>query len=76
MRHWFRGELGDRLREAARDRRSLTREYLDRATVERVLDEHAAGQENHARVLFLLLALERWFQTFVVESASAAGTRP
>ena len=74
MRRWFRGELGDRLREAAHDRSSLTREYLDRVTVDRLLDEHIDRRENHDRVLFLLLALERWFQTFVVESESGVQT--
>jgi asparagine synthase (glutamine-hydrolysing) len=67
MHRWFRGELGDRLREAVNDRRSLTRECLDRVTVDRLLDEHAGRRENHEGVLFLLLALESWFQTFVVE---------
>ena len=71
MRRWFRGELGDRLREAVHDHPSLTREYLDRLTVDRLLEEHTAGRENHDGVLFLLLALERWFQTFVVRSESA-----
>jgi asparagine synthase (glutamine-hydrolysing) len=74
MRRWFRGELGHRLREAVNDRPSLTREYLDRGTVNRLLEEHAARRENHDGVLFLLLALESWFQSFIVQSEPAVRT--
>ena len=35
---------------------------VSNSTVTRRLDEHLAGTENHAHLLFTLMVLERWAQ--------------
>ncbi len=68
---WFRAHLGRELEQALEGRDSFAAEYLDVATVRRLLDEHRSGRRDHQKVLFLLLSLESWHRAFF-----ATGGRP
>jgi asparagine synthase (glutamine-hydrolysing) len=65
MKNWLRRELRplmlDLLSRAALARRGL----FDAADVERRVQEHLGGRENHAHVLFSLMVFERWAREFL-----------
>jgi hypothetical protein len=41
------------------------RGIFDAAYMKRVLDENAEGRDDHAYLIYALLTLELWMQTFV-----------
>jgi asparagine synthase (glutamine-hydrolysing) len=56
---WFRGELQGYARNVLLSRRATERGLVARPAVERLLAEHAAGQDRSAAV-WMLLCLEEW----------------
>lgn len=62
---WMRahGELRDRV-ESLRSGNALVSGWCDRAGVQNVLDKHQQGA-NHSDLLWTLVALEEWGQTFL-----------
>lgn len=60
VRDWLRNELRDTLREHLQGAESQTRRYYDAAALDRLLDEHLKGKNNHAQPLWTLLNLEIW----------------
>jgi len=67
---WLRDLLGQQLEQAVQARGSLTTAYLERETVDRLISEHLSRQRNHQRILFLLLSMETWYQTFARAGAA------
>jgi len=59
---WFRGKLGDFVREILVDNRTASRGLLSRRGVEALLDRHASGKENCETQLWTLLILELWMR--------------
>ena len=57
---WLRGALRDFLLGHLRGADSLTRTYYDTAVLDRLIDQHVAGQRNHEEILWTLLNLEIW----------------
>ena len=57
---WFRTELGTRFEELALAPDSELRNYVDRATVLKLLADHRTGQGDHGARLWTLLMLEMW----------------
>jgi asparagine synthase (glutamine-hydrolysing) len=68
---WLRQRLGECLRDAINTPDSLTRTHLNRRAVDQLIDEHANAHRNHQRILFLLLSLETWNQTFIANCRQA-----
>jgi asparagine synthase (glutamine-hydrolysing) len=68
FRVWYRDQLRDYVRQILLDDRSLARPYLNRAAVERVVNGHLRGDENHTDEIHRLLSLELAHRQFV-ESA-------
>jgi len=68
FRVWYRDQLRDYVRQILLDDRSLARPYVNRAGVERVVNGHLRGDENHTDEIHRLLALELAHRLFV-ESA-------
>jgi asparagine synthase (glutamine-hydrolysing) len=63
---WLRkgGTLADRV-QALRDSGSFASQLTTRTTVERLISEHDAGSANHADILWTLIALDVWGDTFL-----------
>ena len=61
---WLRHELRDYTLEHLRSGASRTRAYYDRATLDRVLDQHLAGKNNHETLLWTLLNIEIWHRMY------------
>ena len=68
FRVWYRDHLRDYVRQILLDDRALTRPYVTRAGVERVVNGHLRGNENHTDEIHRLLSLELAHRLFV-ESA-------
>jgi asparagine synthase (glutamine-hydrolysing) len=65
FRVWYRDYLSEYVREILLDDRSLARPYLTRAGVERVVNGHLRGDENHTDEIHRLLTLELAHRLFV-----------
>jgi asparagine synthase (glutamine-hydrolysing) len=61
---WLRGELRDYTLEHLQSGTSLSRKYYQAAALDRVLDEHLKGKNNHETLLWTLLNLEIWHRTY------------
>jgi asparagine synthase (glutamine-hydrolysing) len=68
FRVWYRDQLRDYVRQILLDDRALARPYINRAAVERVVNGHLRGDENHTDEIHRLLSLELAHRLFV-ESA-------
>jgi asparagine synthase (glutamine-hydrolysing) len=68
FRVWYRDQLHDYVRQILLDDRALARPYVSRAGVERVVNGHLHGGENHTDEIHRLLSLELAHRLFV-ESA-------
>jgi asparagine synthase (glutamine-hydrolysing) len=60
VNEWFRGPLKDYLLDHLRGRESKTRGYYDPQVLDRMLDDHIDGRQNHEKLLWALLNLEIW----------------
>ena len=68
FRVWYRDQLRDYVRQILLDDRALARPYVSRAGVERVVNGHLRGDENHTDEIHRLLSLELAHRVFI-ESA-------
>lgn len=62
---WFRGESIDYVRRLLFSGDPMLYEYLDRSTVEHLVDDHFAGRENRRLFVWSLVCLEHWCQIFL-----------
>ncbi|MBM3503515.1 MAG: asparagine synthase (glutamine-hydrolyzing) [Alphaproteobacteria bacterium] len=62
---WFRGESIDYVRDRIMDRRAAIYDFLDEKAVRGLIDEHLSGQANRRLLIWSLLYLEEWTQTFL-----------
>jgi asparagine synthase (glutamine-hydrolysing) len=65
FRVWYRDQLGDYVRQMLLDDRALARPYVSRAGVERVVNGHLRGDENHTDEIHRLLSLELAHRLFI-----------
>jgi len=65
MKNWLRRELKPLMLELLSRDRVARRGLFDPSDVERRVQEHLNGRENHAHVLFGLMVFERWAQEFL-----------
>jgi asparagine synthase (glutamine-hydrolysing) len=65
FRVWYRDHLRDYVRQMLLEKRSLTRPYLTRSGVERVVNGHLRGDRNYTTEIHRLLALELGHRLFV-----------
>jgi len=63
--HWFRDELREMAYDVLLSPTTLQRGYFQRQALGRLVDEHCAGQRDHAETLWQLLVLELWHRTFI-----------
>jgi len=62
---WFRGELAGYLREVLLSPESLGRGYFREEAIRRLVEQHTAGQADHADRLWALLNLDLWHRAFI-----------
>ncbi|MBI2881706.1 MAG: asparagine synthase (glutamine-hydrolyzing) [Candidatus Tectomicrobia bacterium] len=67
LARWFRGELRPYAREILLDPAALRRGYFREEGLRSLLDDHAAGREDHGFLIWNLLVLELWHR-HVLES--------
>jgi asparagine synthase (glutamine-hydrolysing) len=65
LRHWFRDELSELLRDTLMSRRALQRGYFKPAAVEKLIKEHMEGTRDNQSRLWTLLMLELWHQVHI-----------
>ncbi len=68
---WLRFKLKDFAREALLGRDSACRDYLDRSTLERVVEEHEAGRISRHQEIWTLLIFEFWHRVFITARGKA-----
>jgi asparagine synthase (glutamine-hydrolysing) len=68
LARWFRGEL----RELAADALATDRGWFERAALDRLLADHAAGRADNGHRLWTLVMLELWQRAHVDASVPAA----
>jgi asparagine synthase (glutamine-hydrolysing) len=62
---WFRGESMDYVRRTLLAGNARIYEWLDRATVHRLIEDHRTGRENRRLLIWSLLYLETWARIFL-----------
>jgi asparagine synthase (glutamine-hydrolysing) len=62
---WTRSRWNDVARQVLLDRRTEQRGVMNPAGVERLLDDHRAGQRRGGDAIWALLNLELWYRTFI-----------
>jgi asparagine synthase (glutamine-hydrolysing) len=58
FRTWYRHELSNYVKDMLLDRRTLSRPYLDKRSVERVVEDHTKGRLNYTDEITQLLTIE------------------
>jgi asparagine synthase (glutamine-hydrolysing) len=61
---WFKGESIEFVRRVLFDPRARIYEFLDRASVERLVSDHLQGRENRRLLIWSLLSLEAWCRSY------------
>ena len=74
FRVWYRGALSEYVREILLDRRALSRPYLQRATIEPMVQRHLDGNGNYTLELHKLLTLELIHRVFLDAGSGAQPT--
>ncbi len=62
IHRWFREALRDPFRELALENGRRSGPFLSHAYVQRLFDQHLAGNENHGHALWAILMLEHWLR--------------
>lgn len=62
---WLQSTFGERLLDYAHSSNSITKQFLNMHTVERLFKEHKTNSMNHEKLLFLLLSIEEWNAVFL-----------
>lgn len=65
FRIWYRDNLSKYLQEMLLDRRTLSRPYLDRKTLEHVVCRHVKGDRNYTSEIHKVLTMELVFRLFL-----------
>jgi asparagine synthase (glutamine-hydrolysing) len=64
VNEWFQGPLKEYLNDHLRSAGSMTRDYYDHQVLDRMLDDHMGGKQNHEKLLWALLNLEIWHRQY------------
>jgi asparagine synthase (glutamine-hydrolysing) len=68
---WFRGDSIDYVRRILMGQDARLFEWLDRATVHALINDHLAGRENRRLLIWSLLSLEEWLKLMDTSPAVA-----
>ena len=64
VNEWFRGPMKDYLCDHLLSPASCTAGYYRRASLQRIVDDHVRGRQNHEKLLWSLLNLEIWHREY------------
>ena len=64
VNRWFQGPMREFVQDHLRGPGSHTRAYYDPAVLDRTLDDHVRGRQNHEKLLWSLLNLEIWHRQY------------
>ena len=62
---WFKGESIDYIHSALYDKRARIYDFLDRESVQRLVNEHLQGKQNRRLLIWSLLNVEQWCRAFL-----------
>ncbi len=62
---WFKGESIDYVRRELLDPKAALYDYLDYATVRRLVEEHLSGQKNRRLLIWSFLNVEHWLRAYL-----------
>jgi asparagine synthase (glutamine-hydrolysing) len=68
FRIWYRDAVAGYVKEMLLDPRSLSRPYLERTTLESVVQSHLKGDRNYTTEIHKLLTLEIFHRLFLDQS--------
>jgi len=66
---WFRGESMDFVRRRLINSDARIYEYLDRDVIHNLVNEHLDGHQNRRLLIWSLIYLEQWIETFMEHSS-------
>jgi asparagine synthase (glutamine-hydrolysing) len=69
---WLRDHLRSYVGECLLSRGSAVSHYFQRSCIERLLAEHASGQRNNLRHIYLLISFELWHRKFIASNPCLA----
>jgi asparagine synthase (glutamine-hydrolysing) len=64
VNRWFQGPMRDFLYDHLAGPGSRTRAWYDAKVLDRTLDEHVGGRQNHEKLIWALLNLEIWHRQY------------
>ena len=64
VNRWFQGPMREYLRDHLQGTDSITRKYYDGPVLDRVVEDHVHGKQNHEKLLWALLNLEIWHRQY------------
>jgi asparagine synthase (glutamine-hydrolysing) len=64
VNRWFQGPMRDFVFDHLKGPQSRTRPYYDARVLDRALDEHVDGRQNHEKLIWALLNLEIWHRQY------------
>ncbi len=64
LAQWFRGNLREMCYDRICQSNGLLREFLDRGTLQRILDEHCSNHKDNSLKIWTLLGLSIWNDVF------------
>jgi asparagine synthase (glutamine-hydrolysing) len=59
---WFRGAMGNKMKEILMDSGSQLYRYLRPSAVQRIFKQHQSGQSDYHKILFSLVVFEEWLR--------------
>ena len=62
---WFKGESLEYVRDKLYTSRAKIYDYLDPKTIQSLVDDHLAGKTNRRLLIWSLLNVENWCETFL-----------
>jgi len=65
MAIWINGILGKEINDLTHSRDSISQNYLNIKSVDKLVLQHKNGVSNNLRILFLIYSLEKWNNIFI-----------
>jgi asparagine synthase (glutamine-hydrolysing) len=71
VKNWLRGDMRTLMRDVLTERRIEDKGFVRWPVVERLMEEHLAGRQNHSHKLWALIMFELWHDRFMVAPVRA-----